>query len=87
MEALEQEAVGSVLNVCKPGTWKRYVDDTFQVIKNGEAEKLTHLNVIDTTHQEDEEMSIALLDTLADSKVGWDKDKGFSGSSHTHIKQ
>ena len=71
MEDLEQEAIASAPVSCRPRFWKRYVDDTLEVIKKGEAENLTqHLNTIDSTgsikftYEAEEKGSIAFLDTL-----------------------
>ena len=41
MEYLEQEALASVLVVCKPKYWMRHVDDTLEIIKKGMEKMLT----------------------------------------------
>ena len=40
MEDLEQQAIASAPAECRPKFWKRYVDDTLEVIKRGEANNL-----------------------------------------------
>ena len=50
MEWLEQEAIATAPQHCKPRLWKCYVVDVVEIIKRGEAENLTkHLNQIDPT--------------------------------------
>ena len=70
MEWLEQEAIATAPQHCKPRLWKRYVDDVLEIIKRGEAENLTkHLDQIDPTgsikftFEEEKDGSIPFLDT------------------------
>ena len=79
MEDFEQRALGEAND--PPRWWKRYVDDTYTVLKKGQAKAFTeYLNMIDgdikwTTegevHQEVEDMEkkeeqcLAFLDTLS----------------------
>ena len=47
MEDMEQEGIASAPDECKPQLWKRYVDDTLEAIKRGNAEQLKqHMNTI-----------------------------------------
>ena len=75
MEWLEEEAIATAPYNCRPRLWKRYVDDVLEIIKKGEAENLTaHLDQIDPTgsikftYEEEQEGSIAFLDTLITRK-------------------
>ena len=50
MEWLEEEAIATAPESCKPRLWKRYVDDVLEIIQDGEADNVTeHLNQIDPT--------------------------------------
>ena len=50
MEDLEQRAIESAPEELRPKLWKRYVDDTLEVIKRGKVEEWsTHLNSMDPT--------------------------------------
>ena len=67
--SLEQKAISTAPEKCRPHIWKRYVDNTLEIIK-GKAEMLTeHLNQMDNTgnikfaFEEGENGSIAFLDT------------------------
>ena len=60
LEDLEQRSIASALEDCKPKFWKKYVDNTLEIIKRGSAEKLTaHLNTVEPmgslkfTHEEE----------------------------------
>ncbi len=75
MEWFESEAIATAPDNCKPRIWKRYVDDVLEIIKKGEAENLTnHLNQVDPTNsvkftfEEEDNNSIAFLDTLITKK-------------------
>jgi len=47
---LEQRAIATALVNCRPRLWKRFVDDTLEVIKRGSVTQLTeHLNSVDST--------------------------------------
>ena len=75
MEDLEQRAIDTAPPGCKPRLWKRYVDDTLEIIKRGKIEEWTeHLNGVDTsgsikfTYEVEDGGSIAFLDTLIDRR-------------------
>ena len=92
MEDLEQKAIDTAEDGSKPKLWKRYVDDTLEVIKKGNAEKLTeHLNTIDETnsikftHEEETDGSIPFLDTQLERKEdGSVKVKVYRKKTHTN---
>ena len=70
MEWLEEEAVATAPESCKPRLWKRYVDDVLEIIQDGEADNLTeYLNQIDPTgsikftYETESNGSIPFLDT------------------------
>ena len=70
MEWLEQEAIVTAPQECKPKLWKRYVDDIWELITQGQVENLTnHLNTIDPTrsikftHEPEVDGQIPFLDT------------------------
>ena len=70
MEWLEEEAIATAPESCRPKLWKRYVDDVLEIIKVGEADNLTnHLNQIDPTgsmkftNETESNGSIPFLDT------------------------
>ena len=71
MEWLEQQAIATAPVNCRPRLWKRFVDDTLEVIKRGSVTQLTeHLNSVDSTgsirftYEEETEGQIPFLDTL-----------------------
>ena len=71
MEFLEQHAIATAPVDCRPGLWKRYVDDILEIIKKGQVQNLTdHLNQADSTnsikftHEEEKNGKIPFLDTL-----------------------
>ena len=92
MEDLEQRAIATAPECCKPRLWKRYVDDTLEVIKKGEEENLTnHLNSIDSTgsikftYEMEDKGSIAFLDTLIERREdGTIKLKVYRKKTHTN---
>ena len=48
--SLEQKAISTPTEECRPHFWKGYVDDTLEVIKKGKAKMLTeHSNQVDNT--------------------------------------
>jgi hypothetical protein len=50
MEDLEQKAIATTTNTCKPRIWKRYVDDILAVVPSGCVQELNdHLNTLDIT--------------------------------------
>ena len=68
-------AIATAPPECRPIFWKRYVDDTLEVIKSGTAAQLTeHLNTVDSTnsikftHEEEVDRSLPFLDTLLTRK-------------------
>ena len=70
MEDLEQRAMESAPDDLRPKFWKRYVDDTLEVIRRGKVEEWSeHLNRMDSTgsikftHEEETDNSIPFLDT------------------------
>ena len=70
MEDLEQRAMESAPDDLRPKLWKRYVDDTLEVIRRGKVvEWSEHLNRMDPTgsikftHEEETDNSIPFLDT------------------------
>ena len=71
MEWLEQRAIATAPVNCRPRLWKRFVDDTLEMIKGGSVTQLTeHLNSVDSTgsirftYEEETEGQIPFLDTL-----------------------
>ena len=51
MEDLEQKAMETAPPGGRPGFWKRYVDDSLEIVRQGSIEESTdHLNQIDTTN-------------------------------------
>ncbi|XP_070573727.1 uncharacterized protein [Ptychodera flava] len=71
MEHLEQQAIVTEPLNCKPSLWKRYVDDTLEIMKKGEVDNLTeHINKVDPTgsikftYEPEVEGQIPFLDTL-----------------------
>ena len=70
MEWLEEEAINTAPEDCKPRMWKRYVDDVLEIIDRGQIQPLTdHLNQVDPTgsikftFEEEVDGGIAFLDT------------------------
>ena len=70
MEDLEQRAMENAPDDLRPKLWKRYVDDTLEVIRRGKVmEWSEHLNHMDPTgsikftHEEETDNSIPILDT------------------------
>ena len=68
---MEQRAIATAPVNCRPRLWKRFVDDTLEVIKRGSVAQLTeHLNSVDSTrsirftYEEETEGQIPFLDTL-----------------------
>jgi len=68
---LQQRAIATAPVNCRPRLWKRFVDDTLEVIKRGSVTQLTeHLNSVDSTgsiwftYEEETEGQIPFLDTL-----------------------
>ena len=75
MEDLEQSAMESASAELRPTLWKRYVDDTLEVIKRGKVDAWSaHLNNMDPTgsikfiHEKETDNTIAFLDTLLERK-------------------
>ena len=71
IEWLEGEAIATAPIDCRPKTWKRYVDNVLEVMKQGQVGNLTqHLNTIDTmdnnkfTHEPEVQGKIPFLDIL-----------------------
>ncbi len=71
MEDLEQRAMSTAPEHLRPKLWKRYVDDTLEIITKGKVEEWSaHLNQMDPTgsikftHEEENDGSIPFLDTL-----------------------
>ncbi len=71
MEDLEQKAIATAPDHCKPKFWKRYVDDVASAVKRGQSENLKdHLNTIDPTdsikftYEEETNGCMPFLDTL-----------------------
>jgi len=73
MEWLEQRATATAPVNCRPRLWKRFVDDTLEVIKRGSVTQLIEhliLNSVDSTgsiqftYEEEAERQIPFLDTL-----------------------
>ena len=47
MEWLEEEAINTAPEDCKPRMWKRYVDDVLEIVDRGQIQPLTdHLNQV-----------------------------------------
>ncbi|XP_072017161.1 uncharacterized protein [Amphiura filiformis] len=75
MEWLEQKAISTAPDSCRPRLWKRYVDDVLEIIRRGQVDNLTdHLNSIDPTgsikftYEQEQDGSIPFLDTLITRK-------------------
>ena len=75
MEDLEQRAIESAPEELRPKLWKRYVDDTLEVIRRGKVEEWsTHLNSMDPTgsikftYEEETNNTIPFLDTLLERR-------------------
>ena len=50
IESLEQKTILTAPEACRPHFWKRYVDNTLEIIKKGKAENLTeHLNQVENS--------------------------------------
>ena len=71
MEWLEKRAIATAPVNCRPRLWKRFVDDTLEVINRGSVTQLTeHLNSVDSTgsirftYEEETEGQMPFLDTL-----------------------
>ena len=71
MEWLEKRAIATAPVNCRPRLWKRFVDDTLEVINRGSVTQPTeHLNSVDSTgsirftYEEETEGQIPFLDTL-----------------------
>ena len=92
MEDLEQRAMESASAELRPTLWKRYVDDTLEVIKRGKVDAWSaHLNNMDPTgsikftHEIEADNTIAFLDTLLERKEdGSVKVKVFRKKTHTN---
>ena len=92
MEDLEQRAMASASGELRPTLWKRYVDDTLEVIKRGKVDEWSaHLNNMDPTgsikftHEIETDNTIAFLDTLLERKVdGSVKVKVYRKKTHTN---
>ena len=75
MEALEEKAIST--STSPPSLWRRFVDDTFVIIKKAQkASFISHINSIDENIQftmEDSRAdgSIPFLDTLVNSMSRW----------------
>ena len=73
MEYFEDLALTQVPDDCVPRIWKRYVDDTFCILKKGAVqEHLSHLNslrpTIQFTVEVERDGSLPFLDTLLQRK-------------------
>ena len=75
MENLEQRAMESASEELRPALWKRYVDDTLEVIKRGKVDEwYAHLNnmgptgSIKFTHEVETDNTIPFLGTLLERK-------------------
>ena len=71
MEYLEQEALKTAGDECKPRLWKRYVDDVLEIVKKEQVDSFTnHLNQVDKTgnirftYESEQDGSMPFLDTL-----------------------
>ena len=92
MEDLEQRAMASASGELRPTLWKRYVDDTLEVIKRGKVDEWSaHLNNMDPTgsikftHEIETDNTIAFLDTLLERKEdGSVKVKVYRKKTHTN---
>ena len=92
MEDLEQRAMPSASAELRPTLWKRYVDDTLEVIKRGKVDAWSaHLNNMDPTgsikftHEIETDNTIAFLDTLLERKEdGSVKVKAYRKKTHTN---
>ena len=92
MEDLEQRAMESASAELRPTLWKRYVDDTLEVIKRGKVNEWSaHLNSMDSTgsikftHEIETDNTIAFLDTLLERKEdGSVKVKVYRKKTHTN---
>ena len=92
MEDLEQRAMASASGELRPTLWKRYVDDTLEVIKRGKVDEWSaHLNNMDPTgsikftHEIETFNTIAFLDILLERKVdGSVKVKVYRKKTHTN---
>ena len=92
MEDLEQRAMESASAELRPTLWKRYVDDTLEVIKRGKVDAWSaHLNNMDPTgsikfiHEVETDNTIAFLDTLLERKEdGSVKVKVYRKKTHTN---
>ena len=92
MEDLDQRAMESASAELRPTLWKRYVDDTLEVIKRGKVDAWSaHLNNMDPTgsikftHEIETDNTIAFLDTLLERKGdGSVKVKVYRKKTHTN---
>ena len=92
MEDLEQRAMESASAELRPTLWKRYIDDTLEVIKRGKVDAWSeHLNNMDPTgsikftHEIETDNTIAFLDTLLERKEdGSVKVKVYRKKTHTN---
>ena len=92
MEDLEQRAMETAPDDLRPKLWKRYVDDTLEVIRRGKVvEWSEHLNRMDPTgsikfiHEEETDNSIPFLDTHIHRRYdGSIKVKVYRKKTHTN---
>ena len=92
MEDLEQRAIESAPEELRPKLWKRYVDDTLEVIKRGKVEEWsTHLNSMDPTgsikftYEEETNNTIPFLDALLERRLdGSVKVQVYRKKTHTN---
>ncbi len=92
MEDLEQRAIETAPDDLRPKLWKRYVDDTLEVIQRGKiAAWSEHLNHMDSTgsikftHEEETNGSIPFLDThIHRRQDGSVKVKVYRKKTHTN---
>ena len=77
MKDHEEKSIGSALKEMKPKIWKRYVDDSFKIIKQDQRDPFTdHLNTIETmgsihfTDEPEVDKTIPFLDALVTGTPG-----------------
>lgn len=91
MEDLEEKAITSAPEHCRPTLWKRYVDDILEKVKSGHTQQITdHLNTMDHNgqikfpHEEEVNQSIAFLDiNITHTDDGDIKVKMYRKPTHT----
>ncbi|XP_072023428.1 uncharacterized protein, partial [Amphiura filiformis] len=67
MEWLEQKAISTAPDSCRPRLWKRYVDDVLEIIRRGQVDNLTdHLNSIQFSSHHPLHQKLGVVRTLLD---------------------